>query len=72
MIKQQQYFDIQPYKIDKLYSEPAKQLYKQISFRYSFHNLDIKWQNSFYPTRTFGTKIKGKFLSGLSCAIFIK
>jgi hypothetical protein len=30
MIKQQQFFDIQPYKIDKLYSEPAKKLYKQI------------------------------------------
>ncbi len=65
MIKQQQYFDIQPYKIDKLYSEPAKKLYKQISFKYSSYNLDIKWQNSYYRIPTFGTKIKGKFLSGL-------
>ncbi len=42
MIKQQQFFDIQPYKIDKLYSEPAKKLYKQISFKYTFLNEDIK------------------------------
>ncbi len=42
MIKQQQYFDIQPYKIDKLYAEPAKKLYKQICFKYILLNLDIK------------------------------
>lgn len=72
MIKQQQYFDIQPYKIDKLYSEPAKKLYKQIFFKYSSHNLDIKWQNRFRRIRTFGIKIKEKFLFGLSCATSIK
>jgi len=42
MIKQQQFFDIQPYKINKLYSEPAKKLYKQISFKYTSFYIDIK------------------------------
>ena len=72
MIKQQQFFDIQPYKIDKLYSEPAKKLYKQISFKYKSRNLDIKWRNNSPLIQTSGTKIKEKFTFGLSCAISIK
>lgn len=65
MTKQQQFFDIQPYKIDKLYSEPAKKLYKQISIKYTSFYLDIKSPKNLYLIRTYGIKIKEKFLYGL-------
>ena len=72
MLKQQQYFDIQPYKIGKLYAESAKKLFKQICFKYQFSYQDIKLPKNSCPTPTSGTKIKGKYSSGLLSAISTK
>jgi hypothetical protein len=33
MIKQQKFFDIHPYKIDKIYADSARKVYKEIIFK---------------------------------------
>lgn len=71
MTKQVKFFDIQPYKINKLYSELAKKLYKQICYKYNFLYQDINIRTNLLFNLTCGTKINEKFLFGLLFAIII-